>query len=215
MKSVSRKRIYYNLGSFLQDFLSFTVNSFAYVKHIGSPCVSNALREKLMVAVSGVLACKYCTWLHSEMALTHGVDTDEIRKLLSLEVGEFPEDEAIALAYAQHYSETGGHPREQATARLVYYYGRRKANAILCYLQIIYFGNLSGNTVDAFLERLKGTPVDESGLGNEIILFLFLGPYYLVILPLLARMLRHLNRRRPVCADTPFGKSASADEVTP
>jgi len=193
----SRKRIYSSLGSFLYDFLCFAVNSFAYVKNVGSPSVSNALREKLMVAVSGVMACKYCTWLHSEMALTHGVDADEIQKLLSLEIGDFPEDEAIALAFAQHYSEMGGHPQEKAKERLYQYYGRKKAKYIESYIQIIYFGNLSGNTVDAFLDRLKGTPAGESEPGNEIVFFVLLGPYYLVILPALARMLNHLNRRKP------------------
>ncbi|RLA98066.1 MAG: carboxymuconolactone decarboxylase family protein, partial [Deltaproteobacteria bacterium] len=90
-----RSRIYNGLGDFLYDFLRFIINSFAYIRNASNRRVEQALREKLMVAVSGVLECKYCTWLHSEMALTHGVDEAEIQKLLSSELGDFPEDESV------------------------------------------------------------------------------------------------------------------------
>ena len=78
-----------------------------YAKNIKAKGVSHKLRERLMVAVSGVLECKYCTWLHSEMALSHGVDAKDIQELLSTEIGKFPEEETVALAFAQHYSKTG------------------------------------------------------------------------------------------------------------
>ncbi|MBN2283243.1 MAG: carboxymuconolactone decarboxylase family protein [Deltaproteobacteria bacterium] len=191
-----RKRIYNTLDGFFHDLFLLGANGFAYIRNARNATVSDALREKLMVAVSGVLACKYCTWLHSEMALTHGVKSAEIQKLLSQEMGYFPEDEAVALAFAQHYSESGGCPREEAEKRLYDYYGKKKAQYILSYLQIIYFGNLAGNTVDAFLDRLKGSPAEGSDPGNEIIIFLLLAPYYLAMLPVLAYLLGRLNSRQ-------------------
>lgn len=197
MNNSSRTRIYNRLSSFFYDFLRFIINSLVYVKNATkSGDVSHALREKLMVAVSGVLSCKYCTWLHSEMALTHGADAEEVQKLLSMEIGDFPDDEAIALAFAQHYSETGGRPQEKAEERLYQYYGRKKAGHIVSYIQIIYFGNLAGNTVDAFLNRFKGKPAEGSNLWSEIVIFLLIGPYYLIILPLLAYTLGYLNSRK-------------------
>jgi AhpD family alkylhydroperoxidase len=197
MNDSSRIRVYTKVSSFFYDFLCFIINSLVYVKNItGSGAVSHMLREKLMVAVSGVLSCKYCTWLHSEMALTHGVEAEEIQKLLSAEIGNFPDDEAIALAFAQHYSETGGRPEEKARARLDRYYGRKKASHIVSFIQIIYFGNLAGNTVDAFLDRCKGKPAEGSNLWSETVIFLLTGLYYLIILPLLAAILGYLNRRK-------------------
>jgi hypothetical protein len=130
------------------------------------------------------------------MALTHGVDAEEIQKLLSMEIGYFPDDEAIALAFAQHYSETGGKPQEKAKERLYQYYGRKKAGHIVSFIQIIYFGNLAGNTVDAFLNRLKGNPAEGSNLWSETVIFLLTGPYYLIILPVLAFTLGHFNSRK-------------------
>ncbi len=197
MNESSRIRVYTKVSSFFYDFLCFIINSLAYVKNItGSGAVSHALREKLMVAVSGVLSCKYCTWLHSEMALTHGVNPEEIQKLLSMEIGDFPDDEAIALAFAQHYSETGGKPQETARARLDEYYGRKKAGQIVSFIQIIYFGNLSGNTVDAFLNRCKGKPTEGSNLWSETVIFLLTALYYLIILPVLAFTLGRFNSRK-------------------
>lgn len=195
MKNDFRKRIYNNLSDFLSDFLGFIINSSIYVKSVKNKRVNRKLREKLMVAVSGVLGCKYCTWLHSEMALSHGVDAGDIQSLLSSELGKFPEEEAVALAFAQHYSETGGRVQEQVRQRFYKYYGREKARDILGYIQIIYFGNLSGNTVDALLERLKGYPVEGSNSWDEVIIFLLAGPYHLGILPLLAHTAGYMNRR--------------------
>jgi len=191
-----QSRIYNSLGDFFYDFLRFIINSFAYIRNASNRRVEQPLREKLMVAVSGVLECKYCTWLHSEMALTHGVDEAEIQKLLSSELGDFPEDESVALAFAQHYSESGGKPNDGAKARLFNYYGAKKAQDILSYIQIIYFGNLSGNTVDAFLSRLKGQAVEDSNLFTEVVIFMIVGLYYLGILPILAHVLGYYNAKR-------------------
>ena len=198
MQNDFRKRIYTNLSDFLLDLLSFIINSSVYVKNIKNKGISRKLREKLMVAVSGVLGCKYCTWLHSEMALSHGVEAGDIQRLLSSELGDFPEEEAVALAFAQHYSETGGNVREEARQKFYKYYGRKKARDILGYIQIIYFGNLSGNTVDALLERLKGHPVEGSNSWEEMFVFLLSMPYFFGILPLLAHTAGYINRRSKV-----------------
>ncbi|MCD6487218.1 MAG: carboxymuconolactone decarboxylase family protein [Syntrophobacterales bacterium] len=195
MKNDFRKRIYNNLSDFLSDLLSFIINSSIYVRNIKNKGISRKLREKLMVAVSGVLGCKYCTWLHSEMALSHGVDAGDIQRLLSSELGDFPEEEAVALAFAQHYSETGGKIQKQVRQRLHKYYGRETARDISGYIQIIYFGNLAGNTVDALLERLKGHPVEGSNSWDEVVIFLLSSPYFFGILPLIAHTAGYINRR--------------------
>ena len=195
MKNDFRKRVYIRLSDFLLDLLVFIINSSIYVRNIKNTRISRELREKLMVAVSGVLGCKYCTWLHSEMALSHGVDAADIQRLLSSELGTFPEEEAVALAFAQHYTETEGMVQEEARRRLYTYYGRKKARDILGYLQIIYFGNLSGNTVDALLERLKGSPVEGSVSWVEVTIFVLSTPYFFCILPLIALTVGYTNKR--------------------
>jgi AhpD family alkylhydroperoxidase len=181
-----RKRIY-TLNSFFHDLSAITASIPDLIKVSRTKRVTKAFREKLFVAVSTVLGCRYCSWLHTEMALSKGVDKKEITKLLSQEIGEFPEDEAVALAFAQHYSETGGRPKKDAEQQFYQYYGGEMAKDILKYIEMMYFGNLAGNTVEAFLERLNGRPAEESNFWGELIIFLLTSPYFLIILPLLGR----------------------------
>lgn len=188
-----RKRVY-GLGEFFHDFLSLGRNSLDLISSLCSRQVTKALHAKLNMAVIGVLGCRYCSWLHSELALSNGVKDKELKELLAQELGAFSEEEAVALAFAQHYSETGGRPNKEAEQRLQGYYGPKMAEHILLYLQVIYFGNLSGNTVDAFLHRLRGRPIDGSSLLSELVIFLIMGPYYLIMLPLIARVIHQKQK---------------------
>lgn len=54
----------------------------ARLRHILSP----AFRERLMLAVTAVNACRYCAHLHAQVALTAGLRRDEIAQRLG---GEF------------------------------------------------------------------------------------------------------------------------------
>ena len=107
-----------------------------------------------MLAVISVEGCRYCSFLHSKLALKGGVEADEIRQLLSGEFKECPEDEVIAILYAQHWAESNACPDTEASRRLVEQYGSEKAKAIHLMLRMIRLGNLLGNTWDYFLYRL-------------------------------------------------------------
>ncbi|MGC9323437.1 MAG: carboxymuconolactone decarboxylase family protein [Desulfomonilia bacterium] len=180
-----RKRVY-DLGSFFRDVGSLGKDSIALIVAFYSGRVNKAFREKLSMAVTGVLGCRYCSWLHSEMALSHGVKSEELQKILSNELGDFPQEQAVALAFAQHYSETGGKPQIQTEQRFYEFYGPEISRDILLNIKIIYFGNLSGNTIDAFFSRVKGAPHEESSLWSELVILFLLGPYFFIVLPLLA-----------------------------
>lgn len=186
MPNSFHKRIY-TTSRFFHDLSAIIEGAPDIIKASRNKRVTKAFREKLFVAVSNVLGCQYCSWLHTEIALSKGVEKKEIHKLLSQEIGDFPEDEAVALAFAQHYSETGRKPKKDAEQRFYGYYGREMASDILMYIEVMYFGNLAGNTVEAFLERLKGHPAEESNCCGELIIFLLASPYFLIILPLLTR----------------------------
>ncbi|MEE4236526.1 MAG: hypothetical protein V2I51_07360, partial [Anderseniella sp.] len=67
--------------------------------------------------------------------------------------GEFPEEEAVALAFAQHWAETGGEPDPEAEHRFRAYYGERVSDDILNWMRMIQMGNLLGNSFDAIVWR--------------------------------------------------------------
>jgi AhpD family alkylhydroperoxidase len=130
--------------------------------------VNKVFAEKLMLVVTRVNGCRYCSYGHSRAALAAGVPEAELQKLMALDLETFPENEVIALTFAQHYAESCCHPDPAAWERLVTYYGAETANDILAYLRMITFGNLFGNTFDALLSRITGKPAPGSNLWSEL-----------------------------------------------
>ena len=120
--------------------------------------VSKPFAEKIMLAVTQVNGCRWCHYAHARIALTAGVSAAELRSLMALALGDFPQEEAVALAFAQHYAESADRPDPAAWRRVVDAYGAPTAADILTLIRMITIGNLLGNTFDAFLSRLQGSP---------------------------------------------------------
>lgn len=115
----------------------------------------SAFRERLMLAVTAVYGCRYCSWLHTGEALKSGLDKGEIAGLLIGSVDNCPEDEAIALLYAQHWADSDAKPNPEAARRLEQAYGTEKAEVINLILRMNRLGNLSGNAWDRLLSRIS------------------------------------------------------------
>jgi AhpD family alkylhydroperoxidase len=130
--------------------------------------VSRQFSEKIMLAVTCVNGCRYCAYGHTRAALAMGIPEAELRKIVVGEWGDFPEQEAVALAFAQHYAESACQPDPAALQRFLDYYGRDTAQDILAYMRMITFGNLYGNTFDALLSRCLGAPATGSSLWSEL-----------------------------------------------
>ena len=118
--------------------------------------LSPAFRERLMLAVTAVNACRYCSYFHAKEALRSGVPAEQLEDLLAGEIpGDAPEEERVALLYAQHWAETNASPDPEAVQRLVENYGVERAEAINLALRMIRMGNLMGNSGDAILYSLS------------------------------------------------------------
>jgi len=150
-----RKRTYSSLTEFLTDFW-FPVRNRKRLRQLRKDAlVTPAFRERLMIAVTAVNGCRYCSYFHAREALRTGLAPAEIAGLLSGSVTGCPEDEAVALAYAQHWAETDARPDPEAVHRLEEAYGVERAGAIHLVLRMIRMGNLSGNTLDYLLHRIS------------------------------------------------------------
>lgn len=148
------KRTYSSPKEFFKDLL-FPIRNRKKLREVNrGGLLSPAFRERLMLAVISVEGCRYCSFLHSKLALKGGVEADEIRQLLSGEFKECPEDEVVAILYAQHWAESNACPDPEASRKLVEHYGSEKAQAIHLVLRMIRLGNLLGNTWDYFLYRI-------------------------------------------------------------
>ena len=136
--------------------------------------VGKAFSERIMLAVTAVNGCRYCSYAHTRLALQNGLSADEVQRLLGGEIGQVTPEEVPALFFAQHYAESGGRPAADALQELKDVYGSNMADEILTHIRMITMGNLSGNTIDALLSRLQGTPAEGSSLGRELLVLLML-----------------------------------------
>jgi len=149
------KRTYKNPKELITDLL-FPVRNRKELREITNKgLISPAFRERLMLAVTAVNGCRYCSYFHTKQALKSGVSPEEIGRLLSGDVDACPEEEATAVMYAQHWSESDAHPEPEAIRKLQQTYGVEKAEALHLILRMIRLGNLLGNTWDYFLYRLS------------------------------------------------------------
>jgi AhpD family alkylhydroperoxidase len=140
--------------SFLRDLREMVAHRSEIRETLRSGRVSRAFAEKIMMAVTAVNGCRYCARYHTRLALAEGVPQDEISRILALELHEFPPEEAVALAFAQHWAETGGHPDPEAKRRFRETYGPQVSDDIMNWIRMITMGNLMGNSWDALLWRI-------------------------------------------------------------
>ncbi len=151
-----RKRTYQSFGEFLAD-IRFLLGNLRRLRSImKGRGLEPRFRERMMLAVTRVNECRFCAHAHTKFALREGLTRDEIAALLGGDLGGCPEGEIEAVLYARHWAEANARPDAAARAKLAALYGAGQADNIELALRVIRAGNLTGNTVDAFLHRISG-----------------------------------------------------------
>ncbi len=154
MKRFNR-RIYRHVGQLWRD-VRFPLQNRAQLRRaMAGDLVSFPFRERLMLAVTAVNSCRYCSYYHAKQALKAGLPADELQKMLAGVIEDAPPEELPALLYAQHWAETDGQPQPLVRQKLFETYGSKRAQAIETVLQMIRIGNLVGNSGDYLLYRLS------------------------------------------------------------
>jgi AhpD family alkylhydroperoxidase len=114
-----------------------------------------AFRERLMLVVTGVNGCRYCSYAHAREALSQGINQKEIDALGEGMFEGSPSTEIPALLYAQHWAEMDGNPEPGVREQIRQRYGKRILEQIEIALRMIRMGNLLGNTFDYLLYRVS------------------------------------------------------------
>jgi AhpD family alkylhydroperoxidase len=130
--------------------------------------VSREFSERIMMAVTEVNGCRYCSYFHAQMALKAGMDKNEIDRTLLGDFNCAPQEEIAALYFAQYYAESGGEPNQESIQCMVDSYGSQMTKDILAYIRAIMIGNAWGNMFDALGMRIKGNPNIRTTLLQEI-----------------------------------------------
>ncbi|MDF1628901.1 MAG: carboxymuconolactone decarboxylase family protein [Alcanivoracaceae bacterium] len=120
------------------------------------PSLSPALREEIMLAVTSVNDCRYCSWVHTGLALENGVDMDSLHALLGRDLGSVEEREAVAILFGKHFADSVRQPSKVARDKLRQHFSDGERREIMAYIHAIYFANLTGNSADGVLARLRG-----------------------------------------------------------
>ena len=125
-----KKRTYSSLRQLVKD-LVFPFRNRKQLREVKNKgLLSPAFQERLMLAVTSVEGCRYCSYFHSKLALKGGMTREEIGKLLSGDFEDCPEEESMAVLYAQHWAESNAHPDPEAVQKLQETYGPERVEAI-------------------------------------------------------------------------------------
>lgn len=149
-----KKRTFRSFGQFWQELFFLLINRKQIRAALRNSAVSPAFRERLMLAVTSVNDCRYCSYYHTRLALQEGVSAEEAGRLLEGSVDNCPPQEGAALLYAQHWAESDGAPDRAAVQRIIADYGETTLHDIDILLRMIRMGNYLGNAVDNILERI-------------------------------------------------------------
>ncbi len=150
-----KRRFYRTPRQFWGDFTFLAKNRRKIRAVMRHNLLSPAFRERLMLAVTAVNGCRYCSYFHAREALVTGISQEDVELLLSGVVEHCPEEETAAVLYAQHWAESDAHPDPEARQKLAEIYGDEIAAAIELTLAMIRMGNLMGNTWDYFLYHIS------------------------------------------------------------
>ena len=170
-------QIFYKRVYGMKEFyhiLEEAVNSFPVLRKARKKSIlPKQFQERIMLAVSEVNGCEICSYYHTKEALKSGMSETEIKNMLQGELGEIPEEESVAIFFAQHYAESSANPDMEAWKRVVGYYGEEKAEAILAYIKVIMMGNVYGLAAGSLLNRFKGVQVNKKNtIGLELSIIL-------------------------------------------
>ncbi len=150
------RRTYHKSSDFFRDIRFILANRPLLKEALRADLVSYAFRERLMLVVTEVNGCRYCSYFHASEALKAGITPHELQAYLDGAIpSEAPAEEIPALFYAQHWAEKDAQPDPEALHRMVAVYGQQKADAIQVILRMIRVGNLLGNTGDYWLYCLS------------------------------------------------------------
>ncbi|MBY5427473.1 carboxymuconolactone decarboxylase family protein [Rhizobium leguminosarum] len=148
-----------NASNAFETITKLMASSPVLVEAAVRPKIPAALREKIFLAVTAVNDCRYCKWGHTHFAMAQGVPLEEVNQILGHQITSLQavdQAEATVLLFAQQYAEDLDKIDPASLENLRRFYSQAEVEEILAYVRFITLTNLTGNTVDAFLDRFRG-----------------------------------------------------------
>jgi len=154
--------------------------------------VDPGFREELMLAVSRLNGCRYCSWGHHEWAQISGVSNQELAQLEQLDPSGFDRRKWVAISYARALVKEDFRRVQPELRRAVQHkYSPREIRQIELIANVMDVGNRTSNTFDAMLSRFKGAPASHSRIFDELIL----SGVFLAVAPAVVLYLSRASKR--------------------
>ena len=148
--------------------------------------VDPGFREELMLAVSRLNGCRFCSWGHHEWAQISGVPDEELARLEQLDPSGFDRRKWVAISYVRALvKENFERVQPELRRAMQHKYSPREIREIELIARVQDIGNRGSNTFDALLSRLRGVPAADSRVVDEVVLsgvFLTVAPVVLLYL---------------------------------
>jgi AhpD family alkylhydroperoxidase len=130
------------------------------------------LREKVIVAVAQVNACKMCEHAHTRMALEAGVSDAELAALENMDEGAFDRRSWLALAHARDRTKSGFAPITDVASRdaLANEIGAQTVDDVEDIARVMTMANRVANTLNALSDRRRGEAIPGSRFVDELVI---------------------------------------------
>jgi AhpD family alkylhydroperoxidase len=142
--------------------------------------IDPGFREELMLVVSQLNGCRFCSWGHHEWAQISGVPDEELARLEQLDPSGFDRRKWLAISYVRALVKEDFKRVQPGLRRAMQHkYSPEEIRQIELIAKVMDVGNRGSNTFDAMLSRLKGVPAADSRIIDEVILsgaFLAIAP---------------------------------------
>jgi len=141
-------------------------------------------------------ACKYCNYAHHDFALQAGVSKEELAQLEGIAPEKFDAEKFLAITYARELANknfSDVDPKLLASFKKAY--SKVERGDIQTTARIIMLFSMICNTSDAFVERVKGSPVEGSRLLDELIVAI---TFFGGILPVVGLYIALLRGENPI-----------------
>lgn len=154
--------------------------------------IDPGFREELMLAVSRLNDCRFCTWGHQEWAQMNGISDDELARIEQLDPSGFDRRKWLAITYVRALVE-GNFRRVTPELRraMQHKYSPREIRDIELIARVMDIGNRGSNTFDAMRSRLRGVPAADSRVVDEMIL----SSVFLATAPVVVLFLSRASKR--------------------
>jgi|LGOV01.1.fsa_nt_gb AhpD family alkylhydroperoxidase len=117
--------------------------------------MNRKFKERIMLAITEVNGCEMCSYMHTKLALSSGMNAEDIKNILDGDTSNIPLDEAVAVMFAQDFAYSKEAPSKDSVDRLIQEYGTEKADRIVAVCNVITMTNGMGTSLDYLYKRIK------------------------------------------------------------